>query len=43
MFSVSVACAVRESQLQDYVNEIYDIFNKGAFAASAVSFKLELN
>lgn len=37
IFSVSVACAVRENQLTSYVDAIYDTFLIGAFATAAVS------
>ncbi len=36
LFSVSVACATRESQLKGYEGA-----NKGAFAAAAVSLNLK--
>jgi hypothetical protein len=37
LFSVSVACAVRESQLTTYSSVIYNSIAVGAFAAAAVS------
>jgi len=38
---VSVACAVRESELTNYTIKIYDIFTIGSLAAAAVSIKFK--